>query len=301
MDIINEESSQEFSGLYDRIKLNPWENGLWEELASLAKKEEGRSPVTICDKVPLAEILAVGERLNTNGKDPDKLRADYAIFTKDSAVAGLTWYDLVLAPPHEDLLEALKAKIGERDWGNALDLGAGTGKTTGIIVEHAKKVTAIDIVPENVKFLNEKFGDVNVIEGDIGDLDRLGVLSGNIDLLLCNGVIPYIQEEAKIAKLADAIDKVLAPGGSMFLVGPVKSPTEKYFRYEKERMKSAKGLIFALLNERASPVNKANLVNNRLGTAQFAFSFHHKGYKRTEYDFPEKEASVFEFKKPLAF
>ena len=170
-------------GLYERVKEDPFDEGLWSETVELARREEeeGRN-VSDYDCVPLGDTLRIKEEIE--GEEGEL--AEYRILTEKSPLEGKTWYDLIMAPPHERLLQALAAEVGKGHWEVALDLGAGTGNTTEILTKGVQRVIAVDSSPDCAAFLREKFKGmkVEVLEGEIDKLLELGLEPGSVDLVL---------------------------------------------------------------------------------------------------------------------
>ena len=303
MDGIEKNERTNLGTYYSRLKENPFDNALWDEVVELVKKEEkdGRN-VNIYDRISLSQIINIKEELDkSNG-----LLSEYKVLTKNSLVEGKTWYDLILAPPHEHLLSALEEEITKDSWGTALDLGAGTGKTTDILLEHCNKIIAIDVSPDSVGFLKKKFDEekkVQVVQGDATSLLELGVELGSTDLVLLNGMIPYMGNE-EVLKMAEQIDKILKPGGIVMMVAPSsRINADIRFQYERERVKSAKGILFAILNERISPVNREDKIDAMIKVVRFSKSLHDRGYsgiKREEMIISsDHEAVVMKLIKPM--
>jgi 16S rRNA (adenine1518-N6/adenine1519-N6)-dimethyltransferase len=90
------------------------------------------------------------------------------------------------------LLERIVAALDPRSGEQVLEIGAGKGALTEILVERGARVTAIEKDRELVPLLRQRLPEVRVVEGDALELDWREVAGvGPGEPLLVAGNIPY--------------------------------------------------------------------------------------------------------------
>jgi len=96
-----------------------------------------------------------------------------------------------------------------------LELGAGTGLHTWALLQTGVPVTAIDISPDSLSLLKQKFKNVPCnLKTDVADMENLPFDDSSFDVITSAGSLSYGEPY-----LVDAeIRRVLRPGGSLICV-----------------------------------------------------------------------------------
>ncbi|WP_246295273.1 class I SAM-dependent methyltransferase [Arthrobacter wenxiniae] len=100
---------------------------------------------------------------------------------------------------------------GGADPGDALDVGAGTGKYTQLLVARGWRVTAVDPSADMLEQLRRKLPEVATLPGTAEDT---GLASGSVDLAVAAQAWHWCDPVAASTELA----RVLRPGGTLGLV-----------------------------------------------------------------------------------
>lgn len=110
---------------------------------------------------------------------------------------------------------------------SVLDLGSGSGRDSYVmsrLVGEGGLVTGVDMTPEqlkvardNVKYHTEAFGykepNIRFLEGDIQELDQVGIDPESIDLAISNCVINLVNDKKKVLQ---AVYDALKVGGEIY-------------------------------------------------------------------------------------
>jgi ubiquinone/menaquinone biosynthesis C-methylase UbiE len=121
---------------------------------------------------------------------------------------------------NEDYLELLARRHGLRQCRNVLELGAGVGHWTAILLDRCApdaQITAIDREQVWVAALAERFGRIpgfHALRADVADLPEL---AGSFDLVTCQTLLLHI---ADVPGLLRTARRLLAPGGLLLAVEP---------------------------------------------------------------------------------
>lgn len=121
---------------------------------------------------------------------------------------------------HRDYLDLIATRLGLRSCRSVLDLGAGVGHWTGLVLQLCAEdatVTAVDREPAWVSRLNARFGDrpgFIALEADANDLSGL---EGPYDLVTCQTLLLHVPDVPKVLVQAR---RLLAPGGLLLLAEP---------------------------------------------------------------------------------
>jgi SAM-dependent methyltransferase len=100
--------------------------------------------------------------------------------------------------------------------GSCLEVGAGTGRVTGFLVDCVDSVTAVDQSPQMLRLLRRNIGPRSNLKTeilDIYDLDRIEGY-GLFDNVACYRVLPHLREAARALELLR--DAVVADGMLFF-------------------------------------------------------------------------------------
>jgi SAM-dependent methyltransferase len=123
--------------------------------------------------------------------------------------------------------EVLPWAIGNLDLGDdVLEVGPGYGATTDVLCERAARLTAVEIDPELVALLRERFvgsAGVEIVEGDAIELEFLdGRFSGAASFTMLHHVPTSELQDHLFAEVA----RVLRPAGA-FAVGDSLATPER--------------------------------------------------------------------------
>lgn len=107
-------------------------------------------------------------------------------------------------------LEAVELLIPERV-DAALDLGAGTGKLTQLVLARAGRVYAVDPSAQMLEVLRGKLPTVTALHGSA---EAIPLPDGSVDAVVVGQAFHWFDQEAACAEIA----RVLRPGGTLGLV-----------------------------------------------------------------------------------
>jgi len=102
------------------------------------------------------------------------------------------------------ILDNAGVKSGSR----VLDVACGTGVLFEDYLARGAKVTAVDISPEMVKIAARKFPQVQVLCGDVEDIEPEGLF----DCVMVYNAFPHFPEPEKLIR---TLSSKLAPGGTL--------------------------------------------------------------------------------------
>jgi 16S rRNA (adenine1518-N6/adenine1519-N6)-dimethyltransferase len=108
------------------------------------------------------------------------------------------------------ILDRLIEEAGVEEGDRVLEIGPGCGTLTWSLVEHGAEVTAVEVDDEAVEFLREvpDFEDhVEIVEGDILDLEVDGVVPPGSGPWRCVSNLPYNAATEILFHLAPALDR----------------------------------------------------------------------------------------------
>lgn len=112
--------------------------------------------------------------------------------------------------PDENVVRLLRKKFTTR-YGNALDLGTGSGRHLPLLVEHFATVVACDFSRESL-YITPKEQCLKVQAA----LPHLPFSAETFDFILCWGVLHYL-DEGMLRPAIAGIYEILKPKGSIFL------------------------------------------------------------------------------------
>lgn len=105
------------------------------------------------------------------------------------------------------------------------DLGAGTGQLTARVAPHVARVIAVDASPEMVEAGRARTHGLANTEFRTGELERLPVADGELDLAVMLLVLHYVVEPVEALREAR---RALAPGGRLIVVDMRRHDREGY-------------------------------------------------------------------------
>ncbi|HEU5179330.1 MAG TPA: methyltransferase domain-containing protein [Candidatus Polarisedimenticolia bacterium] len=143
----------------------------------------------------------------------------------------------------------------------ALDLGCGKGAFTARLARLARETTGVELSEIAAAKARQAHPGIRFLQGDVRDLDRLGLPVGGFDLIVASDVIAYLTPREADVFLERAA-RLLAPQGRFFLAA--WSPGGRYFTPESlERLAARR---FALLLRRLLPSRHAAFMMRRRRT-----------------------------------
>ena len=119
---------------------------------------------------------------------------------------GIVEFTTTMKYIHDFIPENKKIKI--------LDIGAGTGRYSVSLSQEGHFVTAVELVPRNLKVLESKHANVNCWPGDARDLHFLD--SGTFDITLIFGPLYHLHTESEMLQALGEARRVTKKGGIIF-------------------------------------------------------------------------------------
>ena len=115
---------------------------------------------------------------------------------------------------HRSLSEMLDRYVKNGD--KILDLGAGIGNVTGVLLEKSKFVTALDYSPTSLEVLRRRYPDV--FEVVVSNMESLPFEDDTFDWVVCVSVLSYVNRE----KVESEIRRVLRPQGHLIIIDSLR-------------------------------------------------------------------------------
>lgn len=116
----------------------------------------------------------------------------------------------LLNQPYEDYYRRITKNITSTM--QVLELGAGTGTHTGILIQTGAAVTALDISPISLNVLREKFHDgVQVV---CASMDEIPLPSATYDVIVSAGSLSYVDFQ----KVSSEIRRLLKNDGMLIVI-----------------------------------------------------------------------------------
>ena len=117
---------------------------------------------------------------------------------------------ILLNQPDEEYYRRIRESITSAM--KVLELGAGTGTHTGILLETGAEITALDISPFSLKVLQKKFGQgVQVV---CASLEKIPLPTAKFDVIVSAGSLSYVDFQ----ELSGEIRRLLKKDGSLILI-----------------------------------------------------------------------------------
>ena len=126
------------------------------------------------------------------------------------------YYDM--AEPYMDAQwdEIIWPKIKDLDFSNVVDLAAGHGRNSMKLAPISKKLTIVDICPENIEFCSNRFKDLNNINFAVCDGKTIPVKSKSVSLVYCFDAMVHFDSDT-VESYIKEMSRVLKKGGNAFL------------------------------------------------------------------------------------
>lgn len=144
----------------------------------------------------------------------DKVAQDYDVQRKQLIPCFDDFYGMAL-----DLMES------PLDSPRILDLGAGTGLLSGLVLQKYPnaRLTLIDISDQMLEGARRRFADANQVQYVIGDYSKYD-FTGSYDMIISSLSIHHLTHADK-KKVFDAVHKLLEPGGCFINADQVQGRT----------------------------------------------------------------------------
>jgi len=125
----------------------------------------------------------------------------------------------------ETIEVAMLDAIQDRNFGNMIDMGTGTGRIVEIFATHSARITAYDSSQEMLKLARTKFeqAGLNHCQARLGDITALPAASGSADLISIHQVLHYLDSPFAVIEEAK---RLLAPNGLILIVDFAKHQHE---------------------------------------------------------------------------
>ena len=131
---------------------------------------------------------------------------------------------ILLLQPDQEYYRRIKESINSTM--RVLELGAGTGAHTGILLETGAEITALDISPFSLKVLQKKFGEgVKVV---CASMEQIPLPSASFDVIVSAGSLSYVDFQ----KLTLEIRRLLKKDGALILIDSLNhNPIYRFNRF----------------------------------------------------------------------
>lgn len=136
--------------------------------------------------------------------------------------------------------ELIRPYIGRR----IVDAGCGVGNFTELLAEVADLVLAVDLSPQNLLVLRERFRDSKVVEVVQVDLEKdiTPLAARSIDTIVCLDTLEHVEDDVQLLR---QFRKIVQPGGhlllkvpaGMWLYGSIDRASGHYRRYSVRELR----------------------------------------------------------------
>lgn len=104
-----------------------------------------------------------------------------------------------------------------RNGGRVLDVGCGPGITVDRLVESGFEVYGVDISPAMIDQCRRAFAHLPTAHFSVGRIERLDFPDAFFDVVLCMGVVEYVDDDRIVAQ---EMARVTKPGGTVIITCP---------------------------------------------------------------------------------
>ena len=109
---------------------------------------------------------------------------------------------------NEEVIERILNNSGIEKGVSVLDVACGTGVLFPDYIKRGAAVTAVDISPEMVKIAKSKFSDINIICGDVEEID----FAEKFDSVMIYNAFPHFPDPERVIK---RLSECLREGGRL--------------------------------------------------------------------------------------
>ena len=109
---------------------------------------------------------------------------------------------------NEEVIEKILNNSGIEKGVSVLDVACGTGVLFPDYIKRGAAVTAVDISPEMVKIAKSKFSDINIICGDVEEID----FAEKFDSVMIYNAFPHFPDPERVIK---RLSECLREGGRL--------------------------------------------------------------------------------------
>ena len=109
---------------------------------------------------------------------------------------------------NEEVIEKILNNSGIEKGDSVLDVACGTGVLFPDYIKRDAAVTAVDISPEMVKIAKSKFSDINIICGDVEEID----FAEKFDSVMIYNAFPHFPDPERVIK---RLSECLREGGRL--------------------------------------------------------------------------------------
>lgn len=129
-------------------------------------------------------------------------------------------YERVRPTYPQEAVAWLVDQLGINATSTVLDLGAGTGKLTRMLVPLAGHVTAVEPGPEMLAQLARAVPGAQAV---LGAAEAIPLADGSVDAVVCGQSFHWFREDEAVPE----IQRVLRPGGGVGLIWNVRNPDDE--------------------------------------------------------------------------
>ena len=226
---------QKYIELWERHAQSPVPDSLWEEVISLAGKEErnGKGEKGIYGQVPLGSLLSLAEKAR-NEKDP---LARYKLLT-EIGPTGEIWFNILDGLSSPPTIRALSEYLGKRPEEKGLELGTGTGNLSQVLEGCCQSLTSLDQADYLLKIARQNAeGRGNYVQAKAFDLP---FKDDSFDFAVSSGLTSSFTKR-QLRLFAKELYRVLKDDSS-YIDAFLYTPEDPYKHFEKS-LESAKGIL----------------------------------------------------------
>jgi ubiquinone/menaquinone biosynthesis C-methylase UbiE len=235
-----------------RTQLDEDPKKLWDQAIILAKEEEKvKQVIGSYPDITVDEITAMGNRV----KELDSAEEKYKLLM-EKTTSGKLWYDVLMGDANKIMFAPIESAVRKKfddshtKWGNAADIGTGTGNTIRCIAPYCEKVHGVDLARFSLRSAMELGLPDNVLLVQ-GQANQLPFKSHSLDLVVSNGLIYYLSLE-EAAGLVQELARILKRGGKFYKSDIVRENGEIVPRVLAENLGSAKNALIDLVERLAN-------------------------------------------------
>ncbi len=235
-----------------RTQLGDDPKKLWGQAVTLAREEEKiNQVVSSYPDITIDEIIGIGNRI----KELHSTEEKYKILM-EKTTSGKLWYDVLMGEANKIMFAPIESAIKKKfddthtKWGNAADIGTGTGNTIRSIAPYCETVHGVDLARFSLRSAMELGLPDNVLLVQ-GQASQLPFRSHSLDLIVSNGLIYYLSLE-EAAGFVQELARVLKRGGKFYKSDIIRENSEIVPRVLAENLGSAKNALVDLVERLAN-------------------------------------------------